>query len=87
MSADRIEIYRDNAGLWRFRRRARNGEIGNPSQPYARRWNALVGAARWNPICWEEALLRLRPFGPNPWWPPRPLWPHSTPGRAGKSFP
>ena len=64
MSHDIIQIYRETRedgtlGKWRFRRRARNGEIGNPSQPYARRWNALVGAARWNPDIYRENVVDL----------------------------
>ena len=59
MTADRLEIYRDEAGKWRFRRRARNGEIGNPSQGYSRRYTALVMAVKRHPDVYRENVVDL----------------------------
>lgn len=56
-SPDRIQIYRDKAGEWRFRRIARNGEYSNPSEGYTRRYACLVGVARWNRDIYRENVV------------------------------
>lgn len=48
MTTDRIEIFRGEDGDWYFRRVARNGERGNPSEGYTRRSGAIRAAIRWN---------------------------------------
>lgn len=39
-----IEIYKDNAGEWRFRVKGLNGEIVAQSEGYTRREDARIGA-------------------------------------------
>lgn len=58
---DRIEIYRDKSAdaLWRYRRKARNGEIGPWSQGYTRRYDCLVAVARWNRDVYRENVVDL----------------------------
>lgn len=40
------EIYKDIRGDFRFRVKARNGEIVIASEPYARKWNAKRAAKK-----------------------------------------
>lgn len=47
---DRVIVYRDNAGEWRWTRRADNGEVVSDSaESYTRRWSAKRAAKRTNP--------------------------------------
>jgi uncharacterized protein YegP (UPF0339 family) len=49
MAADRVTIYRDQHGCWRWRRQAANGRIIAASgEAFARRWNAARSARRAN---------------------------------------
>ena len=41
-----VELYQDSAGQWRFRAKARNGEVVAPSEAYANASNARRGARR-----------------------------------------
>jgi uncharacterized protein YegP (UPF0339 family) len=44
---DRIEVFRDEAGEWRWRKVARNGEIiATSGESYTRRWSARRAARR-----------------------------------------
>lgn len=46
---DTVHIYRDHAGLWRWRRVARNGRtISDSSESYTRRRDAVKAAHRAN---------------------------------------
>lgn len=45
MSPDPVQFFRDNAGEWRFRIVARNGEIVAQSEGYRRRVDAVGGAS------------------------------------------
>jgi uncharacterized protein YegP (UPF0339 family) len=46
----RVEVYPDEGGLWRYRVKARNGQIvGSPGQGYARKDGALRAARREHP--------------------------------------
>lgn len=50
MLEPRVEVYRDSAGEWRWRRIAANGNItGDSGQGYSRRWSARRAARRANP--------------------------------------
>lgn len=47
---DRIDIYRDTAGWWRWRRIAPNGEpLSGPQESFTRRADAERAAERANP--------------------------------------
>lgn len=46
---DVAETYRDSRGKYRFRIKAGNGEITDPSQGYSTRWGATRGARRGRP--------------------------------------
>lgn len=49
MTTDRIEIYRDLAGEYRWRRRASNWQIvSGPGEGYTRKWNAIKAAVARN---------------------------------------
>lgn len=54
--ADHVEIYKDNAGQWRWRRKAPNGEtIADSSEGYDKKTHALNMAIRVNAKpCWFE---------------------------------
>lgn len=50
MPAEVVEVYRDDAGRWRWRALAGNGEeVGRSEQGYARRYYARGRAATLNP--------------------------------------
>lgn len=50
MLNDRVTVYRDNAGGWRWTRRADNGEIvADSAESYVTRWGAKRAARRTNP--------------------------------------
>jgi uncharacterized protein YegP (UPF0339 family) len=47
MRRDRIEVYKDLKGEWRWRIKARNGEIiADSAEGYTRRWSAWRAARR-----------------------------------------
>lgn len=46
---DIVEIYKDDAGEWRWRRKAPNHEVISQGEGYTDRFNALTGALRANP--------------------------------------
>jgi uncharacterized protein YegP (UPF0339 family) len=47
MSTDRIEVYQDRAGGWRWRRVAPNGRyIATSGEAYTRKWSAKRAARR-----------------------------------------
>lgn len=47
MSADRLEIYRDGAGEWRWRLIAANGQIiASSGESFTRKWSARRAARR-----------------------------------------
>jgi uncharacterized protein YegP (UPF0339 family) len=44
---DRVEVYRDDAGEWRWRKVAANGEIiATSGEGYTRKWSARRAARR-----------------------------------------
>jgi uncharacterized protein YegP (UPF0339 family) len=44
---DKTEVYQDKAGEWRWRRKARNGEIiADSNEGYDSKWNAQRAASR-----------------------------------------
>ncbi len=49
MSGERVELYRDRAGDWRFTRIAGNGKIVATGESYARRVDAYETAAKTFP--------------------------------------
>ena len=44
-AAGNVEVYRDDVGEWRWRRRAANGEVIAQGEGYARRIDALATVA------------------------------------------
>ena len=60
MTTDRIEIYRDLAGEFRWRRRASNGQVvSGPGEGYTRKRNAIKSAVRRNRDVPAERWLDL----------------------------
>lgn len=50
MAADRVDVYEDKRGEWRWRRRARNNKtVSESGEGYSRENDALTAAARTNP--------------------------------------
>jgi uncharacterized protein YegP (UPF0339 family) len=48
-SPDRLTIYRDTAGEWRWRRVAANGQtVATPGEGYTRRFRAIEAACKRN---------------------------------------
>lgn len=49
-SADKVEIFKDSAGEWRWHRKdARNGEIISQGEGYTKHSEAVHGSLRANP--------------------------------------
>ena len=55
-----IEIYRDEAGQWRFRIKGLNGEIVAASEGYATKANARRGVEDLRGIMAQAGPVRLR---------------------------
>lgn len=74
---DRVRIYEDDAGDWRWRVRARNGENVGSGEGHPRVEDALAGAMRYHapehPSSFDSDLLALRiPGAESPWVRPLP---------------
>ena len=51
-NGDKWEIYKDNAGEWRWRRTARNGEIvGSANEGYKNKADCIANAKRHGMDC------------------------------------
>ena len=51
-NGDKWEIYKDNAGEWRWRRKARNGEtVGSSSEGYVNKADCIANARRNGMTC------------------------------------
>ena len=51
-NGDRWEIYKDNAGEWRWRRKARNGEnVGSANEGYKNKADCISNAKRHGMDC------------------------------------
>ena len=48
-SVGKVEVFRGKDQQWYFRTRAANGRIGDVSEGYTRRRDAVRGARRWHP--------------------------------------
>lgn len=65
MTEDKVELYTDEGGKPRWRRRSSNGQITNvPGESFASPWSALRSAVKLNKDVWADKFMdvRKRPF-------------------------
>jgi uncharacterized protein YegP (UPF0339 family) len=59
MKTSKFEVYRDIAGYYRWRLKARNGEIVSISESYDSKYNALESAEKMKIWSWEAIIVEL----------------------------
>ncbi len=59
MNKSKFVIYKDKAGYYRWRLRARNGEIVAISEAYVAKQSAINSAGRVKLIAWEAEIVDI----------------------------